>query len=160
MQRGATGWDVGTVRVTRERRTVQAHRGGLLIRGVISKCGVLYRGIWIAGSIVGTLKILCTVAGRSCCGESCSWGRREEIHGEGTPALQPSFHPNLLDPAPGICKPSGELRQVHPTVICKVLLLRFSWVGVRLVLFDPFHKDSCVSHSANWVLLTERRSVW
>lgn len=98
--------------------------------------------------LLTSVEILCTVAGWSSCGEGCSWSRREKVNSEGAPAFQPSLHANLLDPAPGVCKPGRELREVHPTVVSQVLLLCFSGVRVGLVFFYPFHEYSGVSHPA------------
>ena len=65
--------------------------------------------------------------------------RREEIHGEGGPALQPGLHADLLDSPPRVGEPGGELGEVHAAVVGQVLLLGLGRVGIVLVFFDPFH---------------------
>lgn len=106
------------------------------------------------------MQIVCTVARRPRGWKRSGRRGREEVNGERAPSFQPCLHPDLLDPAPSVCEPGRELREVHPAVVRQVLLLCLRRVRVGLVLFDPFHKDCRVSHSPYWVLLlVDRREL-
>lgn len=104
------------------------------------------------------MDILGTVARGSGGREGGGLRRGEEIHGERAPSLQPRLHPDLLDPAPGVSKPGGQLRQIHAAVVSKVLLLGLCRVRIRLVLLDPLDKYGSVAHPPDWVLLLQRRA--
>ena len=105
-----------------------------------------------------SVEVLGTVACGSGGRESSGLRRGEEIHGKGAPSLQPRLHPDLLDPAPGVRKPGGELRQVHAAVVSQVLLLCLRRVRIRLVLLDPLNEHGSVAHPPDGVLLLQRRA--
>lgn len=79
------------------------------------------------------------------------WKRGKQIDRKSRASLQPSLHPDLLYSAPRVCKPGGELREIHARVEREILLLGFRRVRVGLVVLDPFHEHGRVPHPSHRV---------
>ena len=85
------------------------------------------------------------------------WHGREDIYGESASSFQPCLHSDFLDASPRIGEPRRKLRQIHAAVVSQVLFLSFSGVRIGLMLFYPFHENSCISHSSYWRVLLRQR---
>ena len=86
--------------------------------------------------------------GNGWCLYSWAW---KEIHCERWASFKPGLHSDLFDSAPCIREPCRELCQVHAAIVGEILLFSLSWVRIRLVFFDPFHENGCVSHPSDRV---------